>query len=253
MHVTIGTPMYGGMCHGSFMTSVFGLYNILVQNGHSMSMEFLYNESLIQRARNRIANRFLLNESNDVLLFIDSDIEFNPIEIYEMLLLEKDIIGAVVPLKAIHYDHLKVANLLNKNKVDLPYFTGYFNINCKPEDIQEDVLNKRPFKVDRIGAAVLSIKRNVLETMSKTCETYKENTPTHNNGPDFYDFFPVYILNGQMMSEDYAFCNKAREGGYDIYATAYPLIGHSGTFQFNGNLQYEMNLIKEYNAVQKHI
>lgn len=245
--------MYGGMCHGTFMTSVFGLYNILLQNGHTMSMEFLYNESLIQRARNRIANRFLQNKDSDILLFLDSDIEFNPVEIYEMILLKKEIIGAVVPLKAIHYDHIKVASMMGKKNIDLPYFSGYFNINVEPETIKQDVLNNRPFKVDRIGTAVLAIHKTVLESMKDHVETYRENTPSRPNGPLFYDFFPVHIEDGQLMSEDFTFCNKARKLGYDIYATAYPLIGHSGTHQFNGNLTYEMNLIKEYNELQKSL
>lgn len=251
MHVTIGTPMYGGMCHGSFMTSVFGLNDILIQNGHTMSLQFLYNESLIQRGRNKIANHVLQNKNSDVLLFIDADIEFNPVEIYQMLLLDKDIIGAVVPLKAIHFEHIKLATFLKKNTVDLPYFGGYFNINCEVDSIREDVLNNRPFKVDRIGTAVLSIKKDVLIKMSETAQTYKENTPSQPDGPAFFDFFPVKIEDGQMMSEDYSFCNKAREIGYDVYATAYPLIGHSGTYQFNGNLTYEMNLKKEYSELQE--
>lgn len=253
MHVTIGTPMYGGMCHGSFMTSIFGLYNLLYQNGHTMSLDFLYNESLIQRGRNKIANEFLSKKESDVLLFIDADIEFNPAEIYDMLLLDKDIIGAVVPLKLVNFEHIRLAAYMKKNTVDLPYFGGYFNINCNIEEIKEDVLNNRPFKVDRIGTAVLSIKRGVLEQMSLHSETYKSKTPSNSEGASFFDFFPVKIEDGQLMSEDYSFCNKAREIGYDIYATAYPLIGHSGTYQFKGNLGYEMNLKQEYNDLQKRI
>jgi hypothetical protein len=251
MHVSIGTPMYGGMCHGSFMTSVFELNSILKENGHTMSLEFLYNESLIQRARNKIANKFLQSSDSDILLFIDSDIEFNPYEIYQMLLFDKDIMGAVVPLKALNFEHIRLATFMKKNSVDLPYFGGYFNINCEKDAIKEDVLNNRPFKVDRIGAAMLSIKKSVLEKMSETCEVYKENTPYTTQAPPFYDFFPVKIENGVLMSEDFSFCNKAREIGYDIHATAYPLISHSGMYLFKGNLTYEMNLIKEYNELQE--
>jgi hypothetical protein len=253
MNIMIGTPMYGGVCYGNFMTSIFGLHEILVQNGHAMSLKFLYNESLIQRARNLIANSFLQDPDSDILLFIDADIEFDPVEVYEMLKLDKDIIGAVVPLKAINYEGVKLANFFRHNTVDLPYFGGYFNINYDIDEVENDILAHRPFKVDRIGAAVLSIKKEVLKNMSTTCETFKPNSPLYHSTTRLFDFFPVKIENDQLMSEDYSFCNKAREIGYDVYATSYPIIGHSGTHQFKGNLNYEINLKKQYEQYENEL
>jgi len=252
MNITIGTPMYGGMCYGSFMTSIFGLYDILKQNGHDVSLSFLYNESLIQRGRNKIANLFLKNSKSDVLLFIDADIDFNPTEIYDMLMLDKDIIGAVVPLKGVNYENIRIASFLGYNTKDLPYFSGYFNINGDVNEINNGVLKNKPFKVDRIGAAVLAIKKNVLNEMSKDCETYRENSINSLETNDlFFDFFPVKIEDNILMSEDFSFCNNAKELGYNIYATSVPIIGHSGTYKFNGNLYYHASLIKKYDEIQK--
>jgi len=250
MHITIATPMYGGMCHGRFMTSVFELQTLLNNNGHTMSMKFIYNESLIQRARNDLANNFLQDNETEILLFIDADIQFNAKDIYNMLLLDLDIVGAVVPLKSIHWENIKYAINIGKNIDELPYFAGYFNINCDfgDENIHTDILNNKPFEVDRIGAAVLAIKKKVFVDMSNYVDTY---TSIDESGvPEKgirYDFFPVGVVNGIFMSEDFGFCERVKKLGYKVYATTQPMIGHSGTFDFSGNLRYNVQLNKQLN------
>lgn len=253
MKVTIGTPMYGGMCHGTFLVTLFELNRLLVENGHDMNMEFIYNESLIQRARNDIASRFLDDPDSDVLLFIDADIQFNPQEIYEMLLEDKDVIGAVVPLKGINWMNVKLASLVDYEPKDIPHFAGYHNVNVDITDpsIQEKVLQHKPFPAERIGAAVMSIKKEVLKEMSNHVESYGWNLPTAAIERKIYNFFPVEVVDGNLMSEDFSFCNKAREIGFEVYATAYPLIGHTGSHTFYGNLGYELTLKNKIDELQK--
>jgi len=255
MHITLATPMYGGMCHGRFMTSVFELQKLLNENGHTLSMKFIYNESLIQRARNDLANNFLQDNETEVLLFIDADIHFTANDIYEMLLLDLDIVGAVVPLKSIHWENVKYAIDIGKEINQLPNFAGYFNINCDFTDkgIHNDIINNRPFEVDRIGAAVLSIKKNVFIDMSNHVDTYRTINP---NGitEDIikYDFFPVGVVDGIFMSEDFGFCEQVKRLGYRVYATTQPTIGHSGTFDFSGNLFHNVQLNRELNQSPKN-
>lgn len=253
MNVMIGTPMYGGMCHGRYLVSLFELSSLLFSNGHTLSLEFMYNESLIQRARNNIATRFLEEKESDVLLFIDADIHFNPQEIYDMLLLDKDIIGAVTPLKGINWQNIRLASLLDKKVNDIPHFGGYYNVNVdysKPE-IAEKIKNNEPFEVDRIGTGVMAIKKNVIEEMSKKVESYNCDIVTGNHTRKVYNFFPVEVKNNRLMSEDFSFCNIAKELGFKVHATAYPLLCHTGTNDFYGNLTYELNLINELNELQK--
>lgn len=47
----VGCPMYGGQCTGMFMKSCLDLQNLATQYGVEVKFSFLFNESLIQRAR----------------------------------------------------------------------------------------------------------------------------------------------------------------------------------------------------------
>jgi len=51
-HIFIATPMYGGMCSGFYVQSLLPLEKLLAEHGIKSSFSFMFNESLIQRARN---------------------------------------------------------------------------------------------------------------------------------------------------------------------------------------------------------
>ena len=48
----VATPMYGGMCHGMFTKSAADLAALCKHYGIELKFYFLFNESLITRARN---------------------------------------------------------------------------------------------------------------------------------------------------------------------------------------------------------
>jgi hypothetical protein len=92
----IATPMYGGKNDGLYMKSALDLQAFLLHHGIENRFSFLFNESLIPRARNYLVDEFLRSGYTH-LLFIDSDIEFDPNDILALLILDKDIIGAPYP------------------------------------------------------------------------------------------------------------------------------------------------------------
>jgi hypothetical protein len=69
-HITIATPMYGGMCSGVYMKSIIELVKALANANHTVNFIDIANESLITRARNLLTEMFLRTNS-DYLLFID--------------------------------------------------------------------------------------------------------------------------------------------------------------------------------------
>ena len=72
----IATPMYGGMCAGMFARSTNDLSALAVKYGIELRYYYLFNESLITRARNYCVDEFMRSDATH-LLFIDSDIGFN--------------------------------------------------------------------------------------------------------------------------------------------------------------------------------
>lgn len=107
-HITIATPMYGGMCSGVYMKSVLELVKALSNSGHTAHFIDIANESLITRARNLLTEMFLRSNS-DYLLFIDADEGFGADGIVKMISEEVDLIGAAVPMKGINWERVRQA------------------------------------------------------------------------------------------------------------------------------------------------
>ena len=104
----VATPMYGGACAGMFTRSMMELSSMLAQLEVTMVPYFLFNESLITRARNYCADEFMRSDCTH-MMFIDSDIGFNPADVIALMCLQTedsdfDIIGGPYPKKTIGKD-----------------------------------------------------------------------------------------------------------------------------------------------------
>ena len=110
----LATPMYGGQCAGMFARSVADLAALCAQYGIPLQMYFLFNESLITRARNYCVDEFLRSDAEH-LMFIDSDIGFTPQDVIALMSLQAlnedkyDIIGGPYPKKCISWEKIKHA------------------------------------------------------------------------------------------------------------------------------------------------
>ena len=69
----LSTPMYGGMCSGTFAKSLAELSGAFATYNLPLQQYFLFNESLITRARNYSVDEFLRSDCTH-MIFIDSDI-----------------------------------------------------------------------------------------------------------------------------------------------------------------------------------
>ena len=110
----IGTPMYGGVCNGQFAKSIADLSGLCVQYGIELKLYFLFNESLITRARNYVADEFMRSDACH-LMFIDADIGFNPNDVLILMALQANdpqtynIVGAPYPKKNISWEKVVLA------------------------------------------------------------------------------------------------------------------------------------------------
>ena len=113
--IFVATPMYGGMCSGMYTKASADLATISTQYGMDIRFFYLFNESLITRARNYLVDEFLRSPYTH-LMFIDSDIHFNPNDVLTLAALDKDIIGAPYPKKCIAWE--KVRNAVDAGLAD---------------------------------------------------------------------------------------------------------------------------------------
>lgn len=123
----VGCPAYNSQVEGSFNVSMNQLTALCLQEGIHMQPYYLFSESLISRARNYISDEFMRSDCTH-MLFIDSDISFNPHDVIHMLALQGDdtpydILCGVYPKKCLHNttkiiteDGIKSINWVVKNK-----------------------------------------------------------------------------------------------------------------------------------------
>jgi hypothetical protein len=238
MHVAIATPMYGGNCKGIYLDGILNLTFALVQKGHQVSFLKIYNESLITRARNNLVKDFLKSNA-DVLLFIDSDQGFDSAGVIKMIETDKDIIGAIVPMKNINWENVRKA--VENGKDNLIEYSGFFNINLPPGENTFSLAE--PVEVENVGTGLMCIKRHVFEEMKDSCKTYAFNTSTGRFDFDdvVHEFFTTEVVDpGILLSEDYYFCRKWKEMGGKVYVAPWVRVTHAGEYIFEGSFISEV-------------
>jgi hypothetical protein len=234
--IFIATPMYGGNCSGIFAESLALTFKGLMDLGYTVKYCPLYNESLITRARNILSEVFL-RDNSDYLLFIDSDQSFNYLDIHKMILEDKDILGAVVPMKQLNWEVISEA--VKMGAPNPQEYSGVFNINIIDNNTLPDL--SKPFEVEYIGTGMMLIKKDVMLNLKNSFLKYKNNSGDFygvKNGDLINEFFTTSIDEKQhLLSEDFNFCKVAKKQNYKIHAVAYPNIVHAGTYFFNGQIK----------------
>jgi len=78
------------------------------KRGISFALDCIYFESLIARARNAAAASFLNQADCDYMMFIDSDISFEPDSFFSLLKADKDVVSGLYPKKYINSSKVKL-------------------------------------------------------------------------------------------------------------------------------------------------
>lgn len=272
----VATPMYGGQNNGMYMKACLDLQGMCMQYGIEVRFSFLFNESLITRARNYLVDEFLRSGYTH-LLFIDSDIHFDPQDVLALIGLDKDVIGGPYPKKSINWRNIAQAMLKNPTITpgELDALTGDYVFNPVPGTKQFKVTE--PLEVMEIGTGYMMVKREVFEKFKEAYPTltYK---PDHVGQANFdgsryiHAYFDTVIDRGESfdrwhevvekaangedvstiakelldkekiashryLSEDYMFCQYWRKIGGSIWLCPWMKTQHIGTYAFTGNMQ----------------
>ena len=239
-HIFIATPMYGGMCSGFYAQSILLLQKQLNENGIDVSFSFMFNESLITRARNSLSNAFLKSEATH-LMFIDADIRFNPAEFPAMIGADKEIICGIYPKKEINWDGVKNAMSEGVPNENLKYYTGSFVVNLVDYSGSVTVPINEPVEIWNGGTGYMLIKREVFEALADKVPSYTNNVLDLGGtmkADAIKEFFTTSIepQTNVLLSEDYHFCKLARDNGIKVWAAPWVSLGHMGSYMFEGQL-----------------
>jgi hypothetical protein len=240
--IFIATPMYGGLCNGSYTLGLLTAVGIFSRNGIGMQFAHMMNESLITRARNSLTKDFLESECSH-MMFIDADIGFNAQDIIRMIHADKDIICGIYPKKEINW--VDVAKAVQKGvpPQELHKHTGSFVVNLvnNEKDMVGDIYT--PMEIANGGTGFMLIKREVFEGLIGKVPVYNNDVYTaidiERKPQAINEFFTTSITNDEdkrLLSEDYHFCKIARDAGFRVWAAPWAELSHTGTYIFNGML-----------------
>ena len=245
----IATPMYGGMAHGLYVKSCLDLQAMMSKYGIETKFSFLFNESLITRARNYLVDEFLRTDYTH-MLFIDSDIHFNAQDVVALMALDKDVIGGPYPKKAINWRNVVEAARKHPDlePKELEKLVGEYVFNVVKGTKQFSVTE--PLEVMEIGTGYMMIKRHVFDKM-KDAYPMIHYKPDHVGQANFdgtryiHAYFDTVIdAKGSItdggtdryLSEDYMFCQMWRKIGGQIFLCPWMKTQHVGSYAFTGDM-----------------
>ena len=225
MRVLIGTPAGSGQMSTQFVMSFISTLGMAIKNGIQPVLYTLSQESLLPRGRNHIA-QVCLKEKYDKLFFIDADSGWFPEQFMHIVSSPFPIVAGCVPLKT----YPIVLNYM-PFKDDERFFTNALRTPEATRKMREHY-GCAEIPVAFTGTAFLCIDRGVLDKLSETEATYQYPNPFTGQSETHWDFFGGGPMQGTYYSEDWAFCKKAREAGYDVRVNMDVMINHVGTHVF---------------------
>jgi hypothetical protein len=169
------------------------------------------------------------------LLFLDSDIQFDPNDVITLLSLDQEIVG--VPYSAHHIDWNRIVHLVQKGHLS-PEESELLAGNL---DYPKEVMQKQPCLVetDILTTGFLLLQRQVFEKLQVAYPEYYYR-PDH-VGTDHFGgerriqlFFSVEIdpTTNQLMTEYEFFCQSWKKIGGKIFLCPWMVLHHLGLHSY---------------------
>ena len=186
------------------------------QHGIDIQIGSVCGCSVVSRARNLLTKDFLESKCTD-LIFIDSDINFEPEDVFRLMAWTTD------PKKGI------VAGVPRIRGEERVYITA-----LEYDDNQELTMNSMGLvRGMRVATAFMMVRRDVFETL---VEAHPEWTYYDKKSdrmlPAIFDFM---LTEEGYMGEDFLFCDRAREVGFEVWIDPTIKLGHMGVQEFLGD------------------
>ncbi len=242
--ILLGTPAHGDVVTIPYHTSVIRLLNVAKTWPASIYLNVV-RSSVISQARNAIASKVLANASITHLLFVDSDMGFEPDLIRKMLEFNRPVVGCVYPKRVSDYRRLFDVSRSSNDPLAAQYLAQSYVGG------EEDLVGWEQGKLElrngfarafRTGTGIMLIKREVLEQMRQhypdlwVWDTEGAYRGLGVEGHVLQCFEPLQSPSGLFYSEDYAFCSRWVDGcGGEIWSCISETIIHSGSERFTGN------------------
>lgn len=249
------TPTYGSMCHVNYLCALIKTIEVFKTYGFPLQVEFCKNDSLVPRARNNLIAKAMSDKEMTHILFIDSDITWDPMDIFKLILSEKPLVGGIYPMKHYFWDKL-VPKPGEKNPVEVmidrknsnTYLAGAlsdqdmiqynllrYNMNYVSNNV--NIVNNLA-EVRHLATGFMMIRRPLIESMMlefpKTKYTDDVSFLFPHENQYAFALFDCGVEEGHYFSEDWLFCHRWTKMGGKIYVDVTISLTHSGMEDYRG-------------------
>ena len=213
MKVLIATPAHDGRLDVWYTTSLVNSVRIAQDKGIFLHPVFMSYDALVQRARNDLF-RLGVEGGYDDIIWIDADLEWNPMWVMELLESDKDVIGGTYRKKT---DEAEMYVAKTKNL-----------------EVENGLI-----KVDGLGTGFVKLSKNAFMAL------WEVSTPYQNEGREGRMVCDIQVIDGQLCSEDVVLFMKLRDLGFDVWLAPHMTCCHIGTKKFYGNFDQFANRLRK--------
>ena len=209
--------IYGRAVEPLHWMATDALRSTKAQQEHNIRVMFRpnWNDALVCRSRSKTATAFLLDSDADVHVSIDGDVIFEPWQV------------AQIARQAVEYGMVGGLYITRSRADARP--TSIF----EPGQTITFGTDPTPQPVRWIAPVFLATHRRVLEAMAKELPLCHEDESWR-----FYPFYQPVVADGPRgkpiyLSEDFAFCERAKAAGFTPYLAPNIRIYHLGDHPFS--------------------
>lgn len=240
LKIMICSPSRESIVCGNYHLTTLAIAKWAALLGVQVDTQLLFGCSYIEQGRNTLANTFW-NSDCTHLFFIDTDNGTMANHFFELLLCQKDIIGATYPKRNFNWEAVRQAALDGVPAELLAHSSGFFTHHMR-ENCPITV-GHEPQRVLTLPAGFLCISRNALK---KYTQKYLERKTTLSNpqhqGMQFFRAGTFEQLNEKgekyvsFDSEDNHFCKDMLRLGIDTYLAPWVPVSHQGEYLYESCL-----------------
>jgi hypothetical protein len=251
IQLCILTPCYGASCNINYVESLIMTITFFNSINLKYKIYFCHNDSLVSRARNNLIAKAMSDLQTTHIMFIDSDIRWDPIDIIKLLMANKQLIGGVYPLKKYLWNKLldpefitrtleskadtKLEKVISDEQMIQNNLLKY-NTNYKDEKIE---IKNNLTQVKHLATGFMLIKREVIEKMfvEYNDTKYKDDVGFLSEKEEKYTYalFDCGVIDKHYYSEDWLFCDRWSKIDGEIWVDITIKLTHSGIENYDGN------------------
>ena len=232
--INLATPAYRNSYSGEFVQTFYNLIYDLLRKGIILSHSSIDYADIVT-SRNFLISHFYFNKRDcSHMLFMDDDIGFSSALVMDMIDFSEDVVGALSPSRNLDLRklHARGAEPFEQARANATDFIGELHPSGETRDGFARAL--------KCGGGVMLISRAAVRRMIDSDPSIVAD------GKGRCSHFPVkfekfltpfdkVVVNGQELSEDYAFCWRwTQKCGGKIWVARHHKITHTGRMVFEG-------------------